>query len=161
VFERFRQADSSTKRVHGGIGLGLAIVRHLVELHGGTVSAESKGSGKGAAFTVELPVRAMRGGAVPELARKDRGTRGTGSRPALSGVHVLVVEDDQDARYLIEDTLRHYGARVTSVASVREALAAIETSRPDVMVSDIAMPEQDGFDLIRAVRQLPGPGRVI
>jgi len=154
VFERFSQLDTSTRRVHGGLGLGLAIVRHLTELHGGTVKADSPGEGRGATFTVTLPVRAVQ--ARPSEAPSAR----PGARPALeltslAGIRVLVVDDEPDARELLAAVLGGAGAQVSTAASTREALAVIERERPDVLVSDIGMPEQDGYDLIEKVRALP------
>jgi len=154
VFERFSQLDTSTRRVHGGLGLGLAIVRHLTELHGGTVKADSPGEGRGATFTVTLPVRAVQ--ARPSEAPSAR----LGARPALeptslAGIRVLVVDDEPDARELLAAVLGGAGAQVSTAASTREALAVIERERPDVLVSDIGMPEQDGYDLIEKVRALP------
>ena len=158
VFDRFRQADSSTRRKLGGLGLGLSIVRHIMEMHGGTVHAESAGKGCGATFTVHLPVRAVQidetdGEAAGELAD----TPTLGSTPVrLDGLRVLVVDDEADARRLLVKVLGEAGATVTAAASVTDALLAMETADPQVLVSDIAMPGQDGYDLIRQVR---GRGR--
>ena len=153
IFERFRQADGSSTRAEAGLGLGLAIVRHIVELHNGSVRAESPGEGKGATFTVDLPI------ATP---REDRGVdaRDTSeiAGPAtsrLDGVRVLVVDDDNDSRDLFTAILTQRGAGVTAVRSVREALAAARHAPPDVVVCDIAMPGDDGFALIREVRSWP------
>jgi signal transduction histidine kinase/DNA-binding response OmpR family regulator len=156
IFDRFRQADSSTRRSHGGLGLGLAIVRHVVELHGGTVYAESSGPGGGAKFVVDLPMAAVfaeeheaRSGAAP--------LRQVLMSPAnldLSGIRVLVVDDEPDGREMIAKVLSTYQAVVTTAASVSEALELFVRSPPDVLVSDIGMPEQDGYDLIRQVRRL-------
>ena len=150
VFERFRQADSSSTRPHGGLGLGLAIVRHLVELHGGSVTAASDGEGKGATFTVRLPRReaTMRDAAAAPLPD-------TAQAPKLSGLIVLVVEDDLDARELIRTVLEQLGAGVTAVASAREGLATLDAQRPDVLLSDIEMPGMDGYAFMRAVRERP------
>jgi signal transduction histidine kinase/CheY-like chemotaxis protein/PAS domain-containing protein len=150
VFERFRQADSSSTRPHGGLGLGLAIVRHLVEMHGGSVTASSDGEGKGATFTVRLP-------------RREAGTRDAAAaprpdaaeKPQLTGVDVLVVEDDMDARELIRTVLEQLGAGVTAVSSAREGLATLDAHRPHVLLSDIEMPGMDGYAFMRAVRERP------
>jgi PAS domain S-box-containing protein len=159
VFDRFRQADSSAARVHGGLGLGLAIVRHLVELHGGTVHAESPGSGGGATFFVRLPALG-----VVERAAQARTSKAAAAirqrRPdpqpdALEGVRVLVVEDHPDTLELVARALRDFGAEVVAVPSVREAREALRRRPPDVLLSDIGMPEEDGFALIRLVRELP------
>ncbi len=155
VFDRFRQADSSSTRAHSGLGLGLAIVRHLVELHGGTVSAESPGKGGGATFTVKLPLRAVR--TKEETRRVSTAIQDGGSekRPVLlHGLRVLVVDDESDARDLVKTTLRQCQAEVTAVGSVKEAMRVIAEQRPDILVSDIAMPEEDGYDLIQKVRAL-------
>jgi PAS domain S-box-containing protein len=156
IFDRFRQADSSTTRKHGGLGLGLALVRHLVELHGGAVHAESPGEGQGATFTVRLPIRAVRA----EASHQERvpPTVGRGARlenpPRLDGLQVLVVDDEADTRALLTFVLEQCGAGVTVAASVAEALAALRRGAADVLVSDIGMPGEDGYDLIRKVRAL-------
>jgi signal transduction histidine kinase len=150
VFERFRQASGGTTRPHGGLGLGLAIVRHLVELHGGTVAVESEGEGKGAAFIVELPLhRVAAAPASSETAGDEREEVGA---PLLADVRVLLVDDEADARDLLTVVLERYGAGVTAVASAAEALAVLDRAVPDVIVSDIAMPDVDGRALLRAVR---------
>jgi PAS domain S-box-containing protein len=151
VFERFRQADSTPRRSHGGLGLGLSIVRHLVELHGGEVKAESPGEGRGATFTVTLPLAEARARALAPKSRR-AARPATGSPTALAGVRVLVVDDDRDACELLEMGLRESGASVRAVHSVRDALEALESFRPDLLLSDIAMPEEDGYSLIRRVR---------
>jgi len=148
VFERFRQAETFSTRVHGGLGLGLAIVRHLVELHGGTVRASSAGLGCGATFSVTLPSRAVDASALSAA------PAGTDGLPALDGVRVLVVDDAADTRDLISAVLTSVRADVVVVASSREALDALELAPPDVLVSDIALPEGDGYELIRHVRAL-------
>ena len=159
VFERFRQNDASSSRRHGGLGLGLALVRELVELHGGTVSAESEGHNKGATFTIELPAVIS-----PEIRPNhlDSNLFSQGAAPSLKGVRILLVEDESDARDLALTALEHYGAEVTAVPSTSEAIGAIleapPDSLPDVLVSDIGMPREDGYDLIRQVRSL-GPER--
>ncbi len=180
VFDRFRQAEGSISRRQGGLGLGLAVVRHLVELHGGSVSAASEGKGKGAIFKVELPLvpeeEASAGRDVEALpAREDDlvpatvaasegrvkkgGVKFQKEQPnvevSLSGISVLLVEDDVDARNLIHMLLELRGAKVTSAASAAEALKAFKVTIPDVLVSDIAMPDEDGDSLLRKVRSLP------
>ena len=154
VFERFQQADSSTTRSEAGLGLGLAIVRHLVLAHGGSIGAESDGLGRGARFTVRLPI-------ASELARRPPGAGAASARPRstpdaagapLVGVRVLVVEDDADSREAILAALARAGARVSSAGSVRGALAELERAPVDVVVSDIGMPDEDGFELIRELR---------
>ncbi|MEK6285910.1 MAG: response regulator [Acidobacteriota bacterium] len=157
IFDRFHQADSSSTRRNTGLGLGLSLVRYLVELHGGAVNATSPGEGQGATFTVNLPLRAVlprsHDGEPPVF-----GAAGMLKAPSLSGVWVLVVDDEADARELVATLLQQCGARVTAVASAEEALdvlAAGETGRqPDVIVSDISMPDADGHELIRRVREL-------
>jgi PAS domain S-box-containing protein len=167
IFERFRQADSTNTRTHSGLGLGLAIARHLVELHGGTIRAESEGEGRGAAFTVELPLTATQvepdgsegEQATPQQARVTVDERESFGDPrALEGVRVLLVEDEQDTRELIRTILEGCGAQVTAVASAGAALAALEQVRPDVLVSDVGMPGENGYELIKKIRAL-GPER--
>jgi signal transduction histidine kinase/ActR/RegA family two-component response regulator len=152
IFDRFSQADASTTRRQGGLGLGLAIVKALVERHGGTIRAESPGLGRGATFIVRLPVLSGYEPGNAELARE----RVTKATPAvfrrLDGIRVMVVEDDTDGRNMLTILLERSGALVVSVASVREALDTLETIRPDVIVSDIAMADEDGFTLIRQIR---------
>ena len=159
IFDRFRQVDSSTTRRSGGLGLGLAIVRHLVELHGGTVRAESDGENRGATFCVSLPLlAARRPGAEPEVALD--GERAAADNAllleprALAGLRVLVVDDDQETRELIKTILEEVGAEVCAVPSVTKAVEALQRQEPDVLVSDIAMPERDGYELIRYIRGL-------
>jgi PAS domain S-box-containing protein len=157
IFERFKQANSTTTRSYGGLGLGLAIARHLVELHGGTITAASLGPDQGASFRVRLPLAAVfREVRANALAEGPVPTRVVA--PALDGLHVLVVDDEQDARTLVTAVLEGHGARVTSVSSAAEALREIRRARPDVLVSDIGMPEEDGYSLIRSVRALTGGG---
>jgi PAS domain S-box-containing protein len=160
VFDRFRQADSSITRAQGGLGLGLAIVRHLVEIHGGTVRAESEGEGKGARFAVRMPVRAV----VPAAAVEPV----AGGEPAqprvepaaavavadLQGLYVLVVDDDADARDLVAAVLANHGASVRTVSNVDEAVAQVREKHPDVLLSDIGLPSEDGYALIRRVRAI-------
>ncbi len=154
VFDRFTQADASATRRHGGIGLGMAIVRHLVELHGGTVGAESQGENLGSTFTALLPITAP---SAAECAGGDEADRETGEGEAqvLQGIAVLVVDDDADSRALLSALLQERGATVEAAASAAEALEIFRARRPDVLISDIAMSGRDGYDLIRAVRDLP------
>ncbi len=152
VFDRFRQADSSTTRSIGGLGLGLAIVRHLVELHGGTVQAESPGNGLGATFAAAFPLIPTRVESPP--LRSTDGHTSNGSA-ALDGLRVLVVDDEPDARLVISNLIARTGAEVKTCGSAREALELIEHWRPDVLMSDIAMPGEDGYSLINKVRALP------
>ena len=149
VFDRFRQADSSTTRSFGGLGLGLAIVRHLVELHGGTVSAQSDGASKGATFTVTFPLMADR---TPVTAAHMPEVSHTYS---LDGLKVLLVDDEPEARQIISTVITRTGAEVKSCQSAHEALVKLSEWKPDVILSDIAMPEQDGYSFIRQVRSLP------
>jgi signal transduction histidine kinase/CheY-like chemotaxis protein len=163
VFDRFRQADSSMRRRFAGLGLGLSIVKYIVEAHGGTVDATSPGEGKGSTFTVRLPVRAIRMQEESEEAETE-GRRGEAEaadsayiyvpRPPvrLDGVHVLVVDDDADAREVLMRLLERVGAVVVTADSAPAAVAALANARPDVLISDLGMPDQDGFDLIRQLR---------
>jgi len=170
VFDRFRQADSTSTRTHGGLGIGLAIVRHIIELHGGSVQAQSPGEGLGASFVVDVPIMAKEEPvAAPAMPARTNGERViTGDDhsqlpPAdLSGLHVLVVDDEPDAREIIVQMLQRSGAKPAVAGSVREALELLERSRVDVLLSDIAMPDRDGYELIRLVRELPAAqgGRV-
>jgi len=157
IFERFRQVDSSTTRKYGGLGLGLAIVRHLVELHGGSVSAESAGLGKGASFTVELPVRALH--SEPPEAPLDNTPEhtleSTDTLTLLLGVKILVVDDDEDSRLLLQTALERVGAWVRITDSAANAFRFLEQQQVDVVVSDIGMPEEDGISLMRRLRELP------
>ncbi|BAZ23110.1 two-component hybrid sensor and regulator [Kalymmatonema gypsitolerans NIES-4073] len=171
VFDRFRQADSSSTRAHGGLGLGLAIVRHLVELHGGTIHVESPGQGQGATFTVKLALlnnedKRTSGQAdnqtsqfiAQPLAKFDSQT----SDPyvSLDGVRVLVVDDEADTRDFLVTVLQQCQAEVKAVGSAREALNTMTQWKPDVLVSDIGMPEEDGYSLIRKVRSLERAGDI-
>jgi PAS domain S-box-containing protein len=147
VFERFKQADSTDTRQHGGLGLGLAIVRSLVEMHGGTVTADSRGDGLGATFTLRFPVSAVEASIempVEKLA----------PMPSLSGLHVLVVDDDPSAREMIAAVLTLCGAHVTAMPSAAAAMEAIQQEWPDVLVSDIGMPAENGYEFIAQIRKL-------
>lgn len=151
VFERFRQEDSASTRAHGGLGLGLAIVRHLVELHGGHVAADSGGEGLGATFTIMLPIRALTAQPAESESHAAAGEV-VGAAASLQGVRALVVDDDADARDLISALLEQHGAEVTAAPSARAALDVLEHWIPNVLVSDLGMPQEDGYSLIRNVR---------
>ncbi|MBC1219668.1 response regulator [Nostoc sp. UCD121] len=153
VFERFRQADSTTTRSHNGLGLGLAIVRHLVELHKGTIFAQSPGSGQGATFTVRLPLLQDNRGNRENREAAEGISSSVASTP-LAGLKVLVVDDEADTRNFLSFMFEEYGAIATAVASVDEALAVLEQAKVDILISDIGMSEQDGYTLIRKLRSL-------
>jgi two-component system CheB/CheR fusion protein len=155
VFSRFAAGHASTQR-QGGMGLGLSIVRHLVELHGGSIHGDSAGLGHGATFTVTLPLSGER--TIGQAEPVGRADMSLGRLPTLDGVRILVVDDEPDARELVRATLTQCGAEVTEVASVRAALEALEGARFDVLVSDIAMPDEDGYSLIRQVRSREAEG---
>jgi PAS domain S-box-containing protein len=154
IFDRFQQGDSTLRRRHGGLGLGLAIVRSLVELHGGRVRAESAGRGQGATFTVDLPAAA---GDVPGVVI-DHDRKATTGAGRLAGLRILVVDDHDDTRELIGVALSQYGAGVILAGSVPEARAALHESRVDVVVSDLGLPGEDGYDLLHALQTQPGGG---
>ncbi|HKY06051.1 MAG TPA: ATP-binding protein [Blastocatellia bacterium] len=166
VFDRFRQADNSYRRGHGGLGLGLAIVKHLVDLHGGTVRAESAGEGQGAMFIVSLPASAE----TAVSSEKDR-PKVKQVEPSLDaqvvpeyvrGLKALIVEDDADSREMLVNVISQWGIEPVAVGSAAEALEAIEQVQPDVLISDIGMPGQDGYDLIRKVREMePAKGGLV
>jgi PAS domain S-box-containing protein len=160
VFDRFRQADQKTSRSHGGMGLGLAIVRHLVEMHGGTVRAMSEGEGHGSTFTVMLPISPVyrvdpSGGRVHPAARDLLPPLDDECGDNLDGLRILVVDDEADTRELLRQGLEYCGAKVKVVGSAAEALDVLMATVPDVLISDIGMPGVDGYDLIRQVRGLP------
>lgn len=162
VFERFRQADSSTTRAHGGLGIGLAIARQLIELHGGSIRAASSGNGEGATFTVLLPLspppeHERVDPSAPALERRRTAAGGTPPEalPSLAGLRLLLVEDDPDARELIASLLQDAGAEVLPVDNAESALQAVQALRPDLVLSDIAMHGTDGFELARQLRRLP------
>jgi CheY-like chemotaxis protein len=150
VFEPFRQADGSTTRPHSGLGLGLSIVKHLVEAHGGTVHADSSGAGHGAVFTVRLPTIVA---APPRTADAAQASR-TSTDISLAGLRVLVVDDDAESRHVLTAHLESSGATVLAAAAAGEALEILTRERVDVLLADIAMPGEDGYSLIRRLRSL-------
>lgn len=157
VFDRFRQVDGSTTRKFGGLGLGLAIVRHLTEMHGGRVSAASEGEGKGASFVVMLPIRPISRradgqGLISSVSTPLPTVAGAPAEAALAGMLVLVVDDDEDSRAIVKATLEDAGAKTVSVDSAKAALAALERERFDVVLSDIGMPGEDGYQLLGTIR---------
>jgi signal transduction histidine kinase/ActR/RegA family two-component response regulator len=153
VFERFRQADGSSTREHGGLGLGLSIVRQIVELHGGRMRAASEGDGKGSTFTVVLPARGGEPHLAQAAARAERPQQAR--RLDLDGAHILIVDDERDSRDLLRAMLASTGARISEADCAGEALRIIAADRPDIMLADIAMPGQDGYSLMRTMRSLP------
>lgn len=157
VFDRFKQEDGTSTRAHGGLGLGLAISRNIVELHGGTIAVNSKGEGQGATFVVTLPMSSLRSEnrATSSRLSSSVGTAIFTPRPELMGLRVLVVDDEPDAREVVAAILEECGAVVRMAGSVAEALALVEEELPDLILSDIGMPGEDGYELIRRVRALP------
>jgi len=156
IFERFRQADSTSTRSQGGLGLGLAIVRHIVELHGGSIKAESEGKDKGSRFTVTLSLvcnnrEANKGKAI---IHKSDNELNLDTSIKLDGLHILVVDDEADARDLLEVVFAEYGAKVTTAASASQAIELIKSLQPDILISDIGMPNEDGYSLVKKVREL-------
>ena len=158
VFDRFRQADASTTRIHGGLGLGLSIVHQLVDLHGGSVSVHSDGEGKGASFTIILPfvgvVSTEKESEAVEQVHSDEINTFDGL-PTLEGLKVLVVDDEADTRELIQEVLKDCGSEVILSRSAAEALEALEKYKPDILISDLGMPDEDGYSLISKIRALP------
>ena len=158
VFDRFRQADASTTRIHGGLGLGLSIVHQLVDLHGGSVSVHSDGEGKGASFTIILPfvgvVSTEKESEAVEQVHSDKINTFEGL-PTLEGLKVLVVDDEADTRELIQEVLKDCGSEVILSRSAAEALEALEKYKPDILISDLGMPDEDGYSLISKIRALP------
>ena len=155
MFEPFRQAETASTRVHGGLGLGLSIVRYLAEAHGGSVAAQSEGRGKGSQFTVTLPIRSVRIATESTTARETEWIPAP-TRAALAGKRLLIVDDDRDGRELVAATLRQAGAKVTATESAAAALDAVKHETPDLIITDIAMPEVDGYSLQRSLRQNAG-----
>jgi len=158
IFDRFSQADGSSARIHGGLGLGLAIVRNLVELHGGSVHAESDGEMQGATFTVSLPIKSSQPMPEPSACLAPEKM----NEIRLDGIRVLIVDDERNTREAFTEILSSYGAQTCAAASSSEAIRCLQKFKPDIMMSDIAMPEEDGYHLIQRVRELPpGEGRDI
>jgi CheY-like chemotaxis protein/two-component sensor histidine kinase len=151
IFERFRQGHLAGRVARGGLGLGLAIARQIVELHRGTIEAHSDGEGRGATFVVSLPLT----GPAPTVESAGADTAPRPGFPSLTGIRVLLVEDDTDGRTLIAEVLRQCGSEVVEAGSTAEALEVLDGSRVDVLVSDIGLPDQDGFHLMRTIRGRP------
>jgi CheY-like chemotaxis protein len=149
VFDRFRQAEGSASRTYGGLGLGLAIVRHLTELHGGTITAASEGRGKGSTFTLRLPASRA---PTPSSAHDSRSPREPPSLPRLDGLGLLVVDDEADTQELLREIFERQGANVRTASSSAEALAAIDRARPDIVLCDIGMPGEDGYVFVKRLR---------
>ncbi|MCD9186937.1 MAG: CHASE3 domain-containing protein [Pyrinomonadaceae bacterium] len=157
VFDRFRQADASTIKKFGGLGLGLAIVRHITEMHGGTVEAFSEGEGKGSTFTLKLPILAIALEAEQVSSSKEIEASSFVGKTGidLNGLYILTVDDEPDTCQLLEQVLTHYGANVKTVMSASEALSEFVQKQPDILISDIGMPEEDGYSLIQKIRAIP------
>jgi len=157
VFDRFRQADAATTRRHGGLGLGLSIVKHLTELHGGSVRVSSDGTGKGATFIVSLPLQSVRYEPETDVDEKRAATFDESvAKPDLAGVKVLAVDDEEDSLTIVRRVLERSGAEVRAVTTMNEALKEFSRFAPQVVLSDIGMPEHDGYELIARLRALPG-----
>ncbi|MBX6393478.1 MAG: response regulator, partial [Burkholderiales bacterium] len=159
IFDRFRQFDSSTTRKHGGLGLGLSIVKSLVEMHGGRIRAESPGEGQGATFTVHLPIPAVASTPAPQRESADAAQPADAvsesEAPSLAGLKVLIVDDEPDARMLLRRILAEYDAEVLVASNADEGLECLKRARPQLVVSDIGMPGKDGYRFISEVRALP------
>ena len=157
VFDRFRQADATTTRIHGGLGLGLSIVRQLVDLHGGSVSVHSEGEGKGTIFTITLPFVGVLSQNEAESVHPAQGEEviSFDGLPSLQGLKVLVVDDEADTRELISEVLKECGSEVITSNSAADALIALEEHKPDILISDLGMPDEDGYSLISKIRALP------
>jgi CheY-like chemotaxis protein len=160
IFERFRQGVSSASRAHGGLGIGLALVRHFVEMHGGTIEAKSDGEGHGSMFTIRMQTLGTRAVTDKPVLSAIDGTSATSGTGVLAGVRIVVVDDDKDARDLISTTLAHAGAEVHAAASMIEALNVLRAMEPQALVSDIAMPNGTGYELIREIRAMPHLSRI-
>ena len=163
VFERFRQADAGTTRKTGGLGLGLSIVRHIVEMHGGTVNVSSDGEGQGSTFRVRLPLMIVHREGIRETREHPRAEKlaPVAALGSLIGVRVLAIDDEKDALGLLRIVLESAGAEVVTIASAKEALATIDSINPDALVVDLGMPEMDGFEFISRVRSSPNASRDI
>jgi PAS domain S-box-containing protein len=148
IFDPFAQADASTSRRHGGLGLGLSIARHIVQMHGGAIMAHSEGKGKGATLVVRLPIPALSQAGASKKRQH---------APSLQGLKIMVVEDEPDTRQMLQVVLEQYGASVTSASSAAEALEALPEQKPDILISDLGMPGMDGFELIRKIRAESSP----
>ncbi|MBV8518022.1 MAG: PAS domain S-box protein [Acidobacteria bacterium] len=156
VFEPFRQAENPSTRVHGGLGLGLSIVRYLVEAHGGTVAVESRGRGAGATFTVTLPITSVASGSAPEVRARQEIPERRVEPDRLQGLDIVIVDDDREGREVVRATLRAAGANVVAYDSAVQVMRELERHRPDLLISDIAMPVMDGYALARAIHEKPG-----
>jgi CheY-like chemotaxis protein len=154
IFDRFSQADSTSTRAHGGLGLGLSIVRSLTELQGGTVQAMNSPKGKGAVFTVLFPVHKMEKGKAPEKPRFSAKISSPEEPPSLAGLRIIIVDDDQSTRDSVSAYLTSFGAEVKCCESVQECLNCLSGFKPDILVSDLAMPDEDGYSLIGKLRKL-------